>query len=194
MLFAAGNLFAQQEKGIIGANNWLNNWTEFRPSHIEYGQPTQILSGNISKDTKLYKKDTYLLLGSVFVTDSTTLTIEPGTVIIGDFKTNGSLTISKGCKMIADGLATDPIIFTSNRSVKKEGDWGGLFILGDAQLNKFGNGSSINYGLNPSSSENISYGGNNTQSDSGILRAFCKKSRTKIQRSGKAEAHYRRNK
>lgn len=85
MLLAAGNLFAQQEKGIIGANNWLNNWTEFRPSHIEYGEPTQILSGNISKDTKLYKKDTYLLLGSVFVTDSTTLTIEPGTVIIDTY-------------------------------------------------------------------------------------------------------------
>uniref|UniRef100_UPI004049ECF2 hypothetical protein n=1 Tax=Gelidibacter sp. TaxID=2018083 RepID=UPI004049ECF2 len=170
MLFVAGNLFAQQEKGIIGSNNWLNNWTEFRPSHIEYGQPTQILTGNISKDTKLYKKDTYLLLGSVFVTDSTTLTIEPGTVILGDFKTNGSLTISKGCKIIADGLVTDPIIFTSNRSVKKEGDWGGLFILGDAPINKFGGGSSINYGLSTTSSENISYGGENTQSDSGILR------------------------
>lgn len=169
-LFASATLFAQQEKGIIGGNNWLNNWTEFKPNHIEYGEPTQILSGNITNDTKLYKKDTYLLLGSVFVTDSTTLTIEPGTVILGDFKTNGSLTISKNSKIIADGLATDPIIFTSNRSVKKEGDWGGLFILGDAPINKYGNGSSINYGLNPSSSENISYGGENTQSDSGILR------------------------
>src|SRR5690606_4332128 len=88
ILIATGNLLAQQEKGIIGASNWLNNWTEFRPNTIEYGQPTQILSGNISKNTKLYKKDTYLLLGSVFVTDSTTLTIEPGTVIIGDFKTD----------------------------------------------------------------------------------------------------------
>ncbi len=170
ILIATGNLLAQQEKGIIGASNWLNNWTEFRPNTIEYGQPTQILSGNISKNTKLYKKDTYLLLGSVFVTDSTTLTIEPGTVIIGDFKTNGSLTITKGSKIIADGLATDPIVFTSNRSVKKEGDWGGLFILGDAPINKFGGGSSINYGLNPTSAEHISYGGNNTQSDSGILR------------------------
>lgn len=169
-LFVISNLFAQQEKGIIGGNNWLNNWTEFKPSQIEYGEPTQILSGNITNDTKLYKKDTYLLLGSVFVTDSTTLTIEPGTIILGDFKTNGSLTISKGSKIIADGLATDPIVFTSNRSVKKEGDWGGLFILGDAPINKYGNGSSINYGLSPSSSKNIGYGGENTQSDSGILR------------------------
>ena len=138
MLLMVGNVFAQQEKGIVGSNNWLNSWTEFKPSSVDYREPTQILSGNISKDTKLYKKDTYLLLGNVFVTDSTTLTIEPGTVILGDFKTNGTLTVSKGATIIADGLETDPIIFTSNRSVKKPGDWGGIFILGDAPINKFG--------------------------------------------------------
>jgi hypothetical protein len=162
--------FAQQEKGITGKNNWLNNWTEFRPNQIEYGEPTQILSGNINQDTKLNKRDTYLLLGSVFVTDSTTLTIEPGTVIIGDFNTNGALIISKGSKIMAEGLETDPIIFTSNRSVKKEGDWGGIFLLGDAPINKFGNASSVNYGLRPSSFENISYGGLNVESNSGVLR------------------------
>ena len=150
-----GSSFAQQEKGIIGKNNWLNNWTEFRPNQDKHGEPTQILSGNITQDTKLTKRDTYLLLGNVFVTDNTTLTIEPGTVIIGDFKTNGSLIITKGSKIMAEGEETDPIIFTSNRSVKKEGDWGGVFILGDAPINKFGNGSSLNYGLQPSSFENI---------------------------------------
>ena len=108
--------------------------------------------------------------GSVFVADSTTLTIEPGTVIIGDYDTNGSLIISKSAKIIADGLATDPIVFTSNRSVKKEGDWGGIFILGDAPINKFSNVSSINYGLRPSSAEYLNYGGNNCNSNSGILR------------------------
>src|SRR5690606_22686473 len=157
-------------KGIIGTNNWLNNWTEFRPSQVDYGEPTQILTGNITKDTKLTKRNTYLLLGSVFVTDSTTLTIEPGTVIIGDFKTNASLTITKGSKIIADGMETDPIVFTSNRSVKKEGDWGGIFILGDAPINKYGNGSTLNYGLRPTSFEHISYGGTNATSNSGILR------------------------
>lgn len=162
--------FAQQEKGITGKNNWLKNWTEFRPNVIEYGEPTQILSGNITEDIKLNKRDTYLLLGSVFVTDSTTLSIEPGTVIIGDYKTNGALIITKGSKIMAEGLETDPIIFTSNRSVKKEGDWGGIFILGDAPINKFGNASSVNYGLKPSSFENISYGGLNNYSDSGVLR------------------------
>lgn len=169
-LLIGSSSFAQQEKGIIGKNNWLNNWTEFRPNQVEHGEPTQILSGNITQDTKLNKRDTYLLLGNVFVTDSTTLTIEPGTVIIGDFKTNGALIISKGSKIMAEGLETDPIIFTSNRSVKKEGDWGGIFILGDAPINKFGNASSVNYGLRPSSFENISYGGNNSESNSGVLK------------------------
>ncbi|MGV8814629.1 MAG: hypothetical protein ACOH2D_11030 [Gelidibacter sp.] len=170
LLLVVGSSFAQQEKGIIGKNNWLNNWTEFKPNHIEHGEPTQILSGNITQDTKLTKRDTYLLLGNVFVTDSTTLTIEPGTVIIGDFKTNGTLIISKGSKIMAEGEETDPIIFTSNRSVKKEGDWGGIFILGDAPINKFGNASSVNYGLQPSSFNNISYGGSNPQSNSGVLK------------------------
>lgn len=170
LLFVVGNVFAQQEKGIIGKTNWLNSWTEFRPNHVEYGEPTQILSGNITKDTKLNKKDIYLLSGSVFVTDSTTLTIEPGTVIIGDFKTNGSLTISKGSTIIADGMETDPIIFTSNRSVKKAGDWGGLFILGDAPINKFGNSSAVNYGMKSTSYGHVTYGGSNVNSNSGILR------------------------
>lgn len=169
-LLCVGSLSAQQEKGVIGATNWLNSWTEFRPASVEYGEPTQILSGNIKKDTKLYKKDIYLLLGNVFVTDSTTLTIEPGTVILGDFKTNGTLTISKGSKIIADGAATDPIVFSSNKSVKKAGDWGGLFILGDAPINKFGNSSSLNYGLNPTSYNYITYGGPNAKSNSGILK------------------------
>ncbi len=169
-LLAFSNTFAQQEKGIIGHDNWLSSWTEFKPNKIDYGKPTQILSNNISQDTKLYKKEIYLLLGDVFVIDSTTLTIEPGTVIIGDFKTKGSLTISNGSKIVAEGTQTDPIIFTSSRSMKKPGDWGGLFILGDAPTNKFGVEAAIDYGLRPSSAKTLSYGGNNPDSNSGILK------------------------
>jgi len=165
-----GSVTAQQEKGIIGYDNWLDSWTEFTPNIIDYGEPTQILSGDITEDTKLYKKDIYLLLGSVFVTNGATLTIEPGTVIIGDYKTTGSLVISNGSRIFANGLETDPIIFTSNRGVKKQGDWGGIFILGNAPINKFGNESAINYGLSPTSYGNISYGGENPKSDSGILK------------------------
>ncbi|WAC02423.1 hypothetical protein N7U66_01525 [Lacinutrix neustonica] len=169
-LLFMGTLYAQQEKGITGEENWLNSWTEFQPKAEDYGSPTQILTGNITQDTKLTKRETYLLSGSVFVTDSTTLTIEPGTVILGDFATNGSLTISKGATLIAEGSETDPIIFTSNRGVKKEGDWGGLFILGDAPTNKFGNASAVDFGLKPSSFAYTSYGGDNAESNYGILK------------------------
>lgn len=169
-LFVFSSVIAQQEKGIIGYNNWLNPWTEFAPSKVDYGTPTQILRGTINKNTKLLKRDIYLLLGDVFVTDSSTLTIEPGTIILADFDTKASLTISNGSKIIAEGTHTDPIIFSSNRSVKKPGDWGGLFILGDAPISKYGNEASINYGLRPSNPKNLSYGGNNAASNSGILK------------------------
>lgn len=172
LLFVIANVFGQQEKGIIGTNNWLYNWTEFKPNQEDYNEPTQILTGNITEDTKLYKRDTYLLIGSVFVTNNATLTIEPGTVIIGDYDSKASLTISKGASILANGLETDPIIFTSSKSIKRPGDWGGLILLGDAPTNKFGNGSVASYfsQLPSSSYSNTNYGGTNMNSFSGILR------------------------
>lgn len=170
LLFPFLCLFSQQEKGIYGSENWLNIWTEFNSNTKKYPEPTQILSGNINKDTKLYKKETYLLLGNVFVTDSTTLQIEPGTVILGDYKTKASLVISNGSKIIAEGTQTDPIIFTSNRDIKKKGDWGGIFILGNAPINKLNSESELEYDLNPSSSEIILYGGMDVRNNSGILK------------------------
>lgn len=171
-LFTLGNSFAQQEMGIIGTNNWLNNWTDFNPTQKDYGEPTQILAGTITEDTKLYKRDVYLLLGNVFVTNKAKLTIEPGTVIIGDYKTKGSLTIAKGAAIIANGQETDPIVFTSNRSVKRAGDWGGIIILGNAPTNKFGNGSVASFysEVNATIYQNANYGGENPNSNSGILR------------------------
>ncbi|MCA0132730.1 hypothetical protein [Winogradskyella alexanderae] len=170
LFFVIANCVAQQEKGIIGYDNWLDTWTEFQPSKQDYEEPTEILSGTISKDTKLVKRNTYLLVGDVFVTNNATLTIEPGTVIMGDFNSKGSLVISKGSKLLAEGRQTDPIIFTSNRSVKKPGDWGGIFILGDAPLNTYGNESSINFGLKPKSFMDIVYGGEDPEGNSGILK------------------------
>lgn len=169
-LFSFSSLFSQQEKGIYGIENWLDIWTEFKSGDQKFEVPTRILSGNINRDTKLFKKETYLLLGNVFVTDSTSLTIEPGTVILGDYKSKGSLIIGKGSKIIAEGTQTDPIIFSSNRSVKKKGDWGGIFILGNAPVNKIGDEWQLEYGLDPSSPEIMRYGGNDVESNSGILK------------------------
>ncbi len=161
------NVSAQQEKGIIGSSNWLNNWTEFKPAKMDYGEANQILAGNISVNTKLLKRNIYVLQGNVYVTNNAVLTIEPGTLIIGDFQSKGTLVITKGAQIIADGLETDPIVFTSNSSIRKAGDWGGIVILGDAPINKFGSYAAINLDLDPSLT---TYGGSNATSTSGILR------------------------
>ena len=158
---------AQQEKGIIGFNSWLNNWTEFKPNKTEYNEPNQIITGTISVDSKLYKKNVYLLLGNVYVTNKAKLTIEPGTVIIGDSESKAALIVAKGASIIAEGTETDPIIFTSNKSVRKAGDWGGILLLGDAPTNKFGSTSSVNLDLDVAFA---SFGGVNPNSNSGILR------------------------
>jgi hypothetical protein len=158
---------AQQEKGIIGSSNWLNNWTEFKPGKADYGEATQILAGNITENTKLVKKDVYIIQGNVYVTNNAILSIEPGTVIIGDGESKGTLIITKGAQIVAEGLETDPIVFTSNKSLKKAGDWGGIIILGDAPINKFGNYSSVNFDLDPSLT---TYGGLNPASSSGVMK------------------------
>jgi hypothetical protein len=158
---------AQQEKGIIGSSNWLNNWTEFKPAKVEYNETNQILYGKIDKNTTLLKKNTYLLQGPVYVTNNAVLTIEPGTLIKGDTDTNGALIITKGAQIIANGTETDPIVFTSNKPVKKPGDWGGLVLLGDAPINKYGGSASLNHDLDPAQTI---YGGSNPMANSGILR------------------------
>jgi hypothetical protein len=43
----------------------------------------------------LLKRNIYLIQGNVYVTNNAVLTIEPGTVIIGDFETKGTLVITK---------------------------------------------------------------------------------------------------
>lgn len=169
LIFIFSNALAQQEKGITGFDNWLNPWTDFTPNKTDYRKPNQIISGDITKDTKLLKRNTYILMGDVFVTDSTTLSIEPGTVIIGDFKTKATLTITNGSKIMAVGESTDPIVFTSSQSLKKPGDWGGIFILGDAPTTKEGVSERLNYGLSSSNSKNIAYGGDNPESNSGVM-------------------------
>ncbi|WP_125720439.1 hypothetical protein [Flavobacterium ustbae] len=167
LLLTAAGVQAQQEKGIIGYNNWLDNWTEFKPHKSDSKEANQILAGNITVNTKLLKRNVYILQGNVYVTNNAVLTIEPGTVIIGDAATKGTLVITKGAQIMAQGQETDPIVFTSNSSMRKAGDWGGLVILGDAPINKFGSVGSYNMDLEPSLTV---YGGNNEAGNSGVLK------------------------
>lgn len=159
----------QQPKGIIGNTNWMTNWTNFNPAKIEYNEATNIIAGTIDKDTKLVKRNTYQLVGVVYVTNNATLTIEPGTVIRGDDKSCGTLVITNGAKIMAEGLETDPIVFTSNKEIteRRPGDWGGIIILGKAPINTIGGVHILPFDLEPMLNH---YGGQDAEDNSGVLK------------------------
>jgi|JI10StandDraft_1071094.scaffolds.fasta_scaffold108353_2 hypothetical protein len=104
------------------------------------GMPAQILTGNIDKDLQLTADKRWLLVGQVKVIANTTLRIEPGTVVCGDASdpTKVSfLNVEQDAKLIADGTAARPIVFTSSKVVgeRKTSDWGGVVLRGRAQIN-----------------------------------------------------------
>ncbi|MGG7469191.1 hypothetical protein [Chryseobacterium arthrosphaerae] len=132
-----------------------------------------ILSGKITSNLTLKANKIYKLRGLVYVTNGATLTIEPGTKIVGEADKNGALIITRGSKIMAEGTAANPIIFTSEKPSPKRGDWAGVVILGNAPTNaSFGgqNGvGEIEGGINNSEGLGL-YGGNNAADNSGVLK------------------------
>ncbi|MGL4292251.1 MAG: hypothetical protein ACRCSQ_01520 [Bacteroidales bacterium] len=116
----------------------------------------------ITRDTT-FKKGVYDLYGWVYITEGVTVTIEPGTVIKGDKATKASLIVEKGGKLIAQGTAQEPIVFTSASAPgnRRPGDWGGLILCGKATNNT---GEQIIEG-GPRST----HGGSDDNDNSGIL-------------------------
>jgi len=96
---------------------------------------------DITSSRTLYADTVYTLKGFIHVTNQATLTIQPGTRILGDYNTLGSsLFIMRGAKIQAVGTADKPIVFTSSRAAgtRQPGDWGGLLIIGNAIDNRTG--------------------------------------------------------
>jgi hypothetical protein len=96
---------------------------------------------DITTNTTWTADKTYTLKGFIHVANGATLTIQPGTKIVGDFNTLGSsLFVLRGAKINAVGTADNPIVFTSSRPAgqRQPGDWGGLIIIGNARINRSG--------------------------------------------------------
>ncbi|WP_109097271.1 hypothetical protein [Aquimarina sp. AU58] len=125
---------------------------------------TEILEGQITQNVTLESSEVYELRGGVSVVDGVTLTIEAGTKIIaGDVGGVFSyLAIEQGAKIIAEGTAAQPIVFTSNKSTPNPGDWGGLLLAGKAPINR---GTTATTEV-----ANLTYGGTDPADNSGILR------------------------
>ncbi len=104
-----------------------------------------VIEGNVTwtKD-KIYRLKGYVRVGeeAVFGTVNKVgqLTIQPGTVIIGDKATKGTLVVHRGSKLIAEGTAAEPIVFTSAEGIgsRSPGDWGGVVLCGKAPNNLTG--------------------------------------------------------
>jgi hypothetical protein len=134
------------------------------------------LTGDISSDQTLTSDKKYLIKGFVYVTNGAKLTIDAGTVIMGDKATKGTLVVSRGAMIDAQGTSTNPIVFTSSiaAGARREGDWGGIILLGKAPINPTGGEAKIEGGLVPTAGGDehayIWYGGSDANDNSGILK------------------------
>ncbi|MBU3011671.1 hypothetical protein KO506_09675, partial [Polaribacter vadi] len=128
--------------------------------------------------------------GKVVVDNGVTLTIEPGTVIKAVAKADPSnasaLVVAKGGKLMAEGTAKLPIIFTtsidpleasdvaagtyfsSSFSLDLRGQWGGLILLGDNVVGA-NDGTATIEGIGAGNDWAV-YGGNKTDDNSGVLK------------------------
>jgi hypothetical protein len=102
--------------------------------------PTEAtINADITADRTLYSDTVYTISGFIRVANGATLTIEPGTVIQGDYDVLGSsLFVLRGASIDAQGTASEPIVFTSERPAgqRQPGDWGGLIIVGNGIINR----------------------------------------------------------
>ena len=131
---------------------------------------TEMVSGAIVADRAWVNTKAYVLQGTVYVDSGATLTIEPGTFIMGQTGTSpaSSLIVTRNGRLMAAGTRARPITFTSAEPFgqRRAGDWGGLVLLGNAPVNwptGFGNIE----GLPPS--VDTQYGGEDSAHDCGTL-------------------------
>ena len=145
-----------------------------------------IVSENITGNTTWSKDKTYILAGRISVVTGVTLTIEPGTIIKGQAGTGANATaliVARGGKLMAEGTATEPIIFTSVADEIKAGEiaspnlpsdfnglWGGLIVLGDAPCSLGGDVTELSIEGIPPTDANGLYGGTNAEDNSGVIK------------------------
>lgn len=94
------------------------------------------VSDFIVEDTTWTADNVYVLKNVVLVIQPATLTIEPGTRILGE--RNTALVTQAGARLEAVGTREEPIVFTSAKPVgqRRAGDWGGLALIGNARINR----------------------------------------------------------
>ncbi len=139
---------------------------------------------NITENTTWKTGNVYILETRVAVLSGVTLSIEPGVIIKGQAGTGANATcliIARGAKLMAEGTAAKPIIFTSvadeiepgqiaspNLDNTLNGLWGGLLILGNAPISA--DNESVQIEGIPPSDPNGLFGGTNAGDNSGVIK------------------------
>lgn len=143
-------------------------------------------SGFIETDETWESECIYVLNNKVVVPDGVTLTIEPGTIIKGTSGTGSlasALVVARGGKVLANGSASQPIVFTStadnitvgesngtNLDQNDRGLWGGLVVLGNAPCSFSGDVTALQIEGIPAEDTWGLYGGSDSDDNSGIFK------------------------
>jgi hypothetical protein len=142
------------------------------------------ITQNITSNTTWETGKTYILGSRISVEDGATLTIQPGVIVKGEAGTGANATallIARGGKIMAEGTAAQPIIFTSVADEIQPGDiaspnmpntlnglWGGLIVCGYAPISADASPTQIE-GIPPSDLNGL-YGGDDPDDNSGVIR------------------------
>jgi hypothetical protein len=142
------------------------------------------VNGNITQNATWETGKVYVLQSRIAVVSGVTLTIQPGVVVKGEAGTGANATallIARGGKLMAEGTADQPIIFTSvadeimpgqiaspNLDPDINGLWGGLLILGYAPISA--DVPSVQIEGIPPSDPNGLYGGTDPADNSGVIK------------------------
>jgi len=140
---------------------------------------TCLLTGQfLNEDITLTNEITWLLEGTVEIgadnIDSSSLTIEPGTTLIGSGVTDDFLWVARGSRIYINGQRNAPVILTSpfdgfvEGDIPLPGDVGGIAIAGNAQCNSAdGNGDCFSEFAR--ADQVLPYGGDDNADSSGSI-------------------------
>ncbi len=155
-------------------------------TRIEEVRETVILSGLTTGNMTLSPDKDYEINQKFVVAAGHTITIEPGTIIKGREGVGSvasAMIVARGGKVIAEGTADQPIIFTSvldniqpgekwgtNLTETDREKWGGLIILGKAPISAGDGDTEAQIEGIPADEEFGKYGGDDPADNSGIFK------------------------
>ncbi len=147
---------------------------------IEIPEVYENLPGTLIAEDETWSNDT-TIAGPHYVLPGVTLTVEPGVTVSFEYHNNNSdevgtiITLDQddenysetrpSGRLVADGSADNPIVFTSARDNPQRNDWGGIIMVGHAP-----NSNPSGVGEVEGLDDAIQYGGDKDDDDSGVLR------------------------